>query len=224
MDWRYNTIWREQLPEAELAAVNFQGGAVAEAGLTGRRYVFTARFKSKFASLVDLPADEGIEYLYLGAANICTFAGLSRFSRLKRLEVEGCRQLSSDLGLSGIGDSIEWLNIHESKRFSPGDELRSLRNLRVLCLNVCGPIESLAFLHQFPKLLDFRFVDTNVLSGDLSPLLTHPTLCSAGFLNKRHYNLKDSEVDEHLRPKWQSAIEKLYKGPYETYRYVDLGT
>jgi len=223
MDWRYNTIWREQLPEAALAAVDFQDGGAA-AALVGRRYVCATRFKSAFASLVDFPADDDIEYLYLGGANIRSFVGLSRFRRLKRLEVEGCRQLSSDLGLSGVSDSIEWLNIDGSKKFSPGDELCSLRKLRVLCLNVCGPIDSLAFLHRFPKLLDFRFVDTNVLSGDLGPLLTHPTLCSAGFLNKRHYSLKDSAVDEQLRAKWPSAIEKLYKGPYETYRYVDLGT
>ncbi len=224
MDWRYNTLWREQLPEAELAVVNFQNAAAATAGLPGRRYVFATRFRSKFENLTDLPADDDIEYLYLGSANIRNFIGLSRFKRLKRLEVEGCRQLSSDLGLSGVGDSIEWLNIDGARKFSPGDELPRLRHLRVLCLNGCGPIENLDFLRLLPKLLDFRFVDSSVVSGDLSPLLAHPALCSAGFLNKRHYSLKDSQVDAQLRPKWPSAIETLHKGPYETYRYLDLGT
>jgi hypothetical protein len=223
MDWRYNTIWREQLPEAEVAAVNFQNTSTTEVDLTARRYVFAAKFKSRFENVMDFPADDSVENLYLGSSNIRTFAGVSRFGRLKRLEVESCRQLSSDFGLSGIRDSLEWLNVCQSKKFSPGGELSSLRNLRVLCLNACGPIDSLEFLHLFPNLLDFRFVDTNVLSGDLRPLLEHPTLCAAGFMNKRHYNLKDSEVDEHLRPKWAAAIEKVYEGPYETYRYIDLG-
>jgi hypothetical protein len=61
------------------------------------------------------------------------------------------------------------------------------------------------------------------LSGDLRPILEHPTLCSVGFLNKRRYNLLDAEIEEHLEPRVRAVTKKAYKGDYETFRYVGLG-
>ena len=224
MDWRYNTIWTEQLPEAEFATVNFNNRSEPPQNLTGKRYIAAAKFKSKSESLLDFPEVSGVDYLYIGSSNIKSFSGLSRIRDVRRLEAHYCLKLENDFGLSDLRNSLEWLHINQSKKFIPGKELFSLKKLRVLCLNVCGPLQDLEFLYNFPNLLDFRFVDTNVLSGDLTPLLRHPTLCSAGFLNKRHYNLKDTEVDEHLRPRWPAAIEKAHKGKYETYRYTSLDT
>lgn len=98
----------------------------------------------------------------------------------------------------------------------------SLKNLRVLCLNSCGNIENLNFLYQFPNLIDFRFVDTNVLDGDLTPILDPPTIRSVGFMNKRHYNIKEDKMDALLKDKnggeeFQTVIKC---GKYETYRYI----
>ena len=78
-----------------------------------------------------------------------------------------------------------------------------LKNLRILCLNDCGPIENLDFLKLFPKLEDFRFVNTNILDGNLKPILKHPTIKSVGFLNKRHYNIKDIEMEKLLTEKFK---------------------
>lgn len=97
----------------------------------------------------------------------------------------------------------------------------SLKNLRVLCLNSCGNLENLHFLKQFPNLIDFRFVDTNVLDGDLSPILDHPTIRSVGFLNKRHYNIKDDKMDAMLKDKnSEEEVRTVVKlGEYETFKY-----
>ena len=224
MDWRYNTIWAEQLPTAEYAAVNFNNRSESPQSLAGKRYISAAKFKSKSENLLDFPTIGGVDCLYIGSSNIKSFSGLSRFGDVKRLEAQYCLKLESESGLADLRNSLEWLHINQSKKFTPGEELFSLKKLRVLCLNVCGPLQDLEFLYNFPDLLDFRFVDTNILSGDLTPLIRHPTLCSAGFMNKRHYNLKDTEVDEHLRQRWHAAIEKAYKGNYETYKHAALGT
>ena len=56
-----------------------------------------------------------------------------------------------------------------------------------------------------PNPLDFRFVDTNVIDGDLTPILQHPNLVNAGFLDKRHYNLKSRDVKAQFREKWEKA-------------------
>lgn len=224
MDWRYNTIWREQLPDSTFVSANFDNTSTTKENLLNKSYIFSAKFKSKHENLIDFPAGDSVDFLYIGSSNIKSFNGLSRFGNIKRLEAHDCFKLESDSGLAEIAKSLQWLHISQSKKFTPSKDLFELRNLRVLCLNMCGPIQDLEFLYLFPNLLDFRFVDTNVLSGDLTPLIKHPTICSAGFINKRHYNLKDTEIDEHLQPRWTAAIEKAYKGNYETYRYSNLDT
>jgi hypothetical protein len=128
--------------------------------------------------------------------------------------------LETDLGISQLSKTLQYLHINRSKKFSLSDELLSLTELRVLCLNACGPINNLAFLKHFPNLIDFRFVDTNVIDGDLTPIIEHPTIRSVGFLNKRHYNLSDVQVDKELDLK--SDVEYrhyAYKGRYQTKRY-----
>ncbi|UUZ55315.1 hypothetical protein LP419_05935 [Massilia sp. H-1] len=74
-----------------------------------------------------------------------------------------------------------------------------------------------------PNLLDFRFVDTNVLDGDLTPLMNHPNLVNAYFLDKRHYNFKSVEVQQHLKERNEVAKEYLYRGEFRTYRYKAFG-
>jgi hypothetical protein len=223
VDWRFNTLWRDQLPQGIFKSVDFGNESKSPCDLAGVSYVWASRFKSKTGSIDDFPAEKAVEYLELSWANITSFAGLSRFEGIKRLETHYCLKLESDSGLSEAQNSLEWLHINRSKKFFAGKGLTSLSNLRVLCLNSCGPLQNLEFLRQFPRLLDFRFVDTNVLSGDLTPIVEHPTLCSVGFLNKRHYNMRDVEIDEHLRPRMEGATVKAYKGQYETFRYVAVG-
>ncbi|MFZ2974131.1 MAG: hypothetical protein WA049_15955 [Ferribacterium limneticum] len=222
MDWRYNTVWFDQLPDGMYGALDFDDRTQAKLRLDGYSYALARKFRSKSFDLEDFPADEAIQYLDLEQSNIHSFTGLSRFGRVKRLEAHYCLKLANDGGLSDVKDSLEWLHINQSKKFSVGEELLSLHNLKVLCLNSCAPLADLDFLSAFPKLVDFRFVDTNVLSGDLTPLMKHPTLCSVGFLNKRHYNVSEIEADDHFSRKKMAAIEKVYKGQWETFRYIAL--
>ena len=78
-------------------------------------------------------------------------------------------------------------------------------------------------MKNMPELLDFRFVGTNILNGDLTPLVEHPRLVNAGFLDKRHYSLKSSQVKLALAGKKNKVIEHAYKGQFETFRYKSLG-
>ncbi|MCP1191464.1 hypothetical protein NKR17_20790 [Priestia flexa] len=143
-------------------------------------------------------------------------------ANLKRLELHYCTKLQNGDGLSSLADTLEYLHIDQSKKFIPNKDLFSLKNLRVLCLNSCGNLENLHFLNQFPNLVDFRFVDTNVLDGDLSPILEHPTIRSVGFLNKRHYNIKRDKMEALLKDKNDGEeFETIIKfGKYETSRYI----
>lgn len=186
------------------------------------QYLRVRNFKSRTRTFEDFPANRSVKFLDLSVSNPTSFKGVSVLGKVKRLETHYCLKLESDEGLSEVADSIEWLHINQSKKFRFGKELLGLPNLRVLCLNSCGPVPDLEFLSHFPCLLDFRFVDTNVLSGDLSPLLRHPTLCTVGFLNKRHYNRRFEDVEALLSERNSKSRTTVRKGPLETFRYISM--
>ncbi|MDE7303291.1 MAG: hypothetical protein K2N60_08260, partial [Oscillospiraceae bacterium] len=50
-------------------------------------------------------------------------------------------------------------------------------------------IDSLDFILDMPKLREISFVNSNIIDGDMTPLLKHsPKLEFVGFNNKRHYS------------------------------------
>ncbi len=219
MNWTYNTIWTELLPNDEFKPVTCTNTkASLNEHMTGS-YFIVNNYKPKDKCFNNYPAISTAIYLEFTFANVRSFQGISKLGPIKRLELHYCTKLEIDKGLSEIADDIEWLHINQSKKFTAIDDLFHLRNLKVLCLNNCAPLENLKFLKAFPELVDFRFVDTNVIDGDLTPLTEHPSLLNVGFLDKRHYNLKKKDLDEHFGEKSESEKEWIYKNEFKTYRY-----
>ncbi|MGE6721177.1 hypothetical protein ACQKGD_28240 [Peribacillus frigoritolerans] len=220
-NWRNNTVWFEQIPDNLQSYLNLKEDKFNEMQLENIEYLtFWHHKKNKLGNFVGIP--ENLLYLELNWSNIQDFLGIENMNKLKRLELHYCTKLQDDFGLSGLANTLEHLHINQSMKFVPNDELFSLTNLRVLCLNSCGNLDNLKFLNQFPNLIDFRFVDTNVLDGDLSPILDHPTIRSVGFLNKRHYKIKVDKMDALLKDKNGGEEFKtvIKYGKYETFRYT----
>jgi hypothetical protein len=223
MDWTYNTIWMDRLPPGRLATIEFERGKALSKVIADATYYRIQKFKTKEPGFHALDGITSAEYLEVNFSNITSFLEIAKLGKIKRLELSWCLKLKSDIGLSGIGDHLEWLHVNTSRKFSPKKDLFELRDLKVLCLNGCAPLENLRFLERMPNLLDFRFVDTNVLDGDLTPLMNHPSLVNAGFLDKRHYNLKSADVQIHLRERNEKAKEYAHKGEFQTFRYKAFG-
>ncbi|WP_137791602.1 hypothetical protein [Bacillus sp. E(2018)] len=220
-NWRNNTIWFEQIPDNLQASLNSKEDKLNEMHYKNIEYLTLWHHKkNKRGNFVEIP--ENVLYLELNWSNIQDFLGIEKMKKLKRLELHYCTKLQNDNGLSGLTDTLEHLHINQSKKFVPNDELYSLKNLRVLCLNSCGFLENLNFLNQFPNLIDFRFVNTNVLDGDLTPILNHPTIRSVSYLSKRHYNIKDDKMEALLNDKNGGERFKngIKYGKYETFRYI----
>ncbi|CAH1203849.1 hypothetical protein PAECIP111891_02447 [Paenibacillus allorhizoplanae] len=221
--WRNNTIWFDQLPKSLFHVIDLKEAKLKKVEKQDVEYLILWHHKiNKLGNFVDIP--ENFRYLELNWSNIQNFIGLEKFNKLKRLELHYCTKLHSDNGLAKVADTLEHLHINQSKKFVPAEELFSLRNLRVLCLNSCGDIESLKFLNEFPNLIDFRFVDTNVSDGDLTPIIEHPTIRSVGFLNKRHYNVSEEEIGTILIQKngakeFKTKIQKEGTD-FSTFRYI----
>jgi len=222
MDWRFNTIWFEQIEQDKLFTIDFKGNNITSENkiFENSEYAVICHLKEKLNAFDRLPKNERLLFLELIWSNIKNFYGLEKFINLKRLELHYCVKLENDFGLGQLKNSLEFLHILNSKKFKFTDELLQLNKLRVLRLNACGPIENLDFLKNFPNLIDFRFVDTVVLDGNLRPILGHPTIRTVGFLNKRHYNYKDEKLELELEEKFDSEYKHtVSKGQYSTYRY-----
>lgn len=222
MDWRFNTIWFEQLEQDKIFQKDFKENTIAPKNkdFENAEYAIIWHLKEKLKSFDDLSENNNLSYLELNWATIKNFDGIEKFRNLKRLELHSCVKLESDFGLSRLKDSLEFLHINTSKKFQFTDELLQLKKLRVLCLNACAPVGNLDFLKNFPNLIDFRFVDTNILDGNLNPILEHSLIRTVGFLNKKHYNYKDEklklELDKKVGNEYKTVV---YKGQYLTYRY-----
>lgn len=220
MDWRYNTIWFEQIESNNYLNHDFKEKKEIATNFTDVEYAILWHLKSGANTFENLPSTNNLLYLELNWANAKNLQGINKFKNLKRLELHYCPKLEEDLGIAQLGNSLQYLHINQSKKFKFTDELLSLTNLRTLCLNACGPIDDLSFLSNFPNLIDFRFVDTNIISVDLTPLINHPTIRTVGFLNKRHYNIKDIQLKNDLLLKSDVEYRHFaYKGEYRTARY-----
>jgi len=222
MDWRFNTIWLEQLEQSKIFTKDFKEDSIQTENKSfyHSEYAIIWHLKEKLNSFDNLSETDKLLYLELNWANIKNFSGLGKFKNLKRLELHYCVKLENDKDLSKINKSLEFLHINQSKNFEFTSELLKLKKLKVLCLNACAPIENLNFLNNFPNLIDFRFVNTNILDGNLKPILEHPTLRTVGFLNKRHYNYKLEKIKQKLENKFDKEYKTIVmKGEYSTYRY-----
>lgn len=222
MDWRYNTIWFEQIEQEKIFQQDFKENTIAteNKNFENAEYAIIWHLKRELNSFDTLSENDKLSYLELNWANVKNFDGIEKFKHLKRLELHYCVKLENDFGLSRLKDSLEYLHINTSKKFRFSNELIQLKKLKVLCLNACGPIDNLDFLDCLPNLIDFRFVNTNVLDGNLQPILDHPIIKSVGFNNKKHYNFKDKTVSLALANKSQNTYKTImHQGQYSTYRY-----
>jgi len=212
MDWRFNAIAFDKLDQDKVVIKDFKEKIFLSKNQSFENveYALFWYYKENGKSFENLPLLDKLLYLELNSANIKTLDGIEKYRGLKRLELHYCLKLESDKGVGCLSDSLEFLYINMSKNFKFTDELLSLKNLKVLCLNDCGPIDNLNFLEEFPNLIDFRFVNTNIVDGNLNPILEHPTIRSVGFLNKRHYNIKDEKMKSALKSKFKLDGEAMW--------------
>lgn len=129
-----------------------------------------------------------LESLALLNAAIRDLHGLGPLAKLRALRLANVRRLPSLAGVEQL-TMLEELDIHSCPRINSIEELRALQRLRVCQLNNCG---SIASLRPLADLADLEFIafyeSTNILDGDLSPLLRHNNLSRISFQNRRHYS------------------------------------
>lgn len=149
-------------------------------------------YKTKTGDLTAFPDLPLLKHLALTQCSIASLRGISKFRLLISLSVAYSSKLE-DLDEIGMLTNLEVLDFQKCPRIKQYDVFRSLKNLRVLRVNSCGEISSLSFINEIPRLEEFRFVNTNVEDGNLTPLLR---LDRVGFLPKKHYSHKPDQFKQ----------------------------
>jgi hypothetical protein len=174
------------------------------------KYLFIWHHRNEDGDLGNLGVSPRLTYLELLSSNARTIGALP--AGLRRLELHRCVKLETAQGLAASCPELRYLHLNNSRKFQDLAELLKLKKLEVLCLNSCGDLPNLRFLAKLPHLRDFRFVNTNVIDGNLSPLLSLPKLEYVGTLDKKHYSHSAAEIDEAIASKRRRAVRRRTDG------------
>jgi hypothetical protein len=160
--------------------------------------LFLNRYNGKdtlsFSKLINL------ESLAILSAPIENLHGLSQLNKLRLLRLALLRKLSSLAGIEGLGQ-LEELEVDTCSRIGSIEEVGCLSKLRKLALNNDGEIKSLKPLAKLSNLESVLFVEsTNILDGDLMPLLHQRKLSRVSFQNRRNYSHRREDFgDAYLK-------------------------
>ncbi|MDI1254601.1 MAG: hypothetical protein PSV16_00745 [Flavobacterium sp.] len=137
--------------------------------------------------------------LKLFNANLENLSGIFSLRQIIHLRLTNLKKIESIEGIENIRDSLEELEIQRCKGICGIDEIFKLK--RFLLLD-SGEIESIKGIENLTELKEFLFYEsTNILDGDLSPLLKLDKLINLSFQNRRHYSNKREEFSAY----WNEA-------------------
>jgi hypothetical protein len=121
---------------------------------------------------------------------------LDAFHALRKFEVSYAKKLTNLDGLSYVASTLEELELGHLPKISRYEHiLAGMKLLKKLRLSKCPPLADLKFVQALPKLEFFSFVDTNVLSGDITPCMG---LKYVGFLDKKNFNCTWNRSENRL--------------------------
>ncbi len=175
-----------QFPVLEDCTLEWRPKAESVFECTTLRRLWINKYRSKsadsFSSLTSL------EELFIATSPVEDIRGLASLSRLRLLGLYNLQYLQSLEGLEHL-TALEELRLKVCRKVGRLDELRFLSNLTRLTLGNCGKVATLQPLRGLPRLEWMWFYEsTDIVDGDLLPLLTLPRLSYVSFPNRRHYS------------------------------------
>jgi hypothetical protein len=183
--------------------------------LTSLSVQWSTRF---FASLLDCEAltDLGIDYfsddnfrpfarltalqnIGFGFTRVDSLDGVERFPLLRRLSLGPINRLETLDHLEGC-PHVSSLQIEAAKKLRRIDAVSSLRAVQELCFTRCPAIQSLQPVAGLPELEYVSLLlTTTIAEGDISALHTLPRLKHASIADRKHYNVKNTDLPKAYR-------------------------
>jgi hypothetical protein len=139
-----------------------------------------------------------LEELKIIQTNVTSLSGVETLEDLRFLKVGYAPKLKTLDALASPDWQLRELDLAKAKKTESYNPIASLRYLRRLRLSTCAPMRNLKWMEGMERLDFFAFVDTDVVDGDLSPLLRLPALRYVGTMARRHYNYTGERLNELL--------------------------
>ncbi|HRP69372.1 MAG TPA: hypothetical protein PLY93_07565 [Turneriella sp.] len=151
-------------------------------------------YKPSDKSLKSLPAAPNLERLELVQGNTISLDGIEKYSRLLSAEFHYVRNLNDINAITAVR-GLTSLKFHNCKNITDYSVLCKLQELELLYIHNAGTIPSIKFVTQMKSLKTFRFIETAINDGDLTPLLR---LKNIAFQNKKYYSHTQQEIRTHI--------------------------
>jgi protein phosphatase 1 regulatory subunit 7 len=180
--------------EIEHLGVEWHKGIILPAPTNNLTQLYLGKFNSKSKNLEEIPDYPNLEELEFNQSPVTTLNGVSKFQKLKTASFNYLTKLEDISDISS--PTLELLDFHTCKKIKNHEIVKKLKSLKILRFNDCGEIPSISFIRDLPNLDDFRFVNTNVLNGDLTPCFG---LKSVGFFMKKHYSHTPEEMENVIK-------------------------
>jgi internalin A len=184
-------------PELESCDLEWRPGAESLFACTTLTDLFVNRYRGEdcrsFSGLTRLDS------LALLNAPLKSLDGLEALTRLRSLRLAGLRGLQELRGIDQLAN-LEELDVNSCRGINSIDEVGQLEHLRKLHLNDGGLITSLKPIDKLGGLESVVFYgSTNIVDGDLSPLVRQKKLLRLSFQNRRHYSHRREEFAAYTR-------------------------
>lgn len=178
----------------------WQQNAIGLDRMHGLRDLVLREFRGEPGELSRLDFLHGLSLIQ---PNIADLAFLESFHRLRKLEIAYARRLADFTGVLRIAPTLEELELDHLPKIDGFEKIiGQLPALKRLKISKCRAMQSLDFVRKLPKLEFISFVDTDVISGDITPCEGIPYV---GFLDKRHFNCTwDAEKERLIRKESKS--------------------
>ncbi|MBD5141398.1 MAG: hypothetical protein HDT25_08300 [Ruminococcus sp.] len=153
---------------------------------------------SKQHDFFNLPTAPKLKKLFINFSNSETILGIEKYPCLESLELYHVSKLKTIEGLEKL-PMLKSLHIFNASKVTDFRQIGKLHQIESLRICDSGCIENLNFIASLKNLTDFSFGGSNVVDGNLYPLLDENLkLKWCGCDNKRHYTHKMEEINSVL--------------------------
>jgi len=146
-----------------------------------------------------------LDTLSIFQSKIITLEGIQKSQKMQCLYLYYNRSLQDISALKKVKRTLRALRIENCPKINDFSVLGELENLELLELSGSNELPSLSFLKKMKNLKTFIF-NMNVKDGDLTPCLDLSYVYSEK--NRKHYNLKDTELPKAQYVRGNETIEK----------------
>lgn len=146
-----------------------------------------------------------LDTLSVFQSKIITLEGIQKSQKMLCLYLYYNRSLQDISALKKVKRTLRALRIENCPKINDFSVLGELENLELLELSGSNELPSLSFLKKMKNLKTFIF-NMNVKDGDLTPCLDLSYVYSEK--NRKHYNLKDTELPKAQYVRGNETIEK----------------